>query len=86
MKSDNGCDRQETSAFVWGSVKRPPSNSMHRTFSYHNVCVSVKLVANVTRYSIPLSYRGKLIFIIPPQQYKKDDNNKNNDKKNVAAV
>jgi hypothetical protein len=52
---------------------------MRRTFSYHYVCVSVKLVANVTRYSVPLSYRGKHIFMIPfPQQYKKYNDNKNN--------
>jgi hypothetical protein len=39
---------------------------VHRTVHCHYVCVSVKLVANVTSYSTQRSYRGTLIFIIPP--------------------
>jgi hypothetical protein len=53
---------------------------VHCTVHCHYVCVSVKLVANVTGYSTQGSYRGTLIFMIPPSQkpYKKDYHNKNN--------
>jgi len=54
---------------------------VRRTVHCRYVCVSVKLVANVTRYSKPRSYRGALIFMIPHSQkpYKKDHHNKSNE-------
>lgn len=54
---------------------------VHRTVHCRYVCVSVKLVANVTRYSTQCSYRGTLIFMNPHSQkpYKKDHHNKNNE-------